>query len=230
MGDLRPADLADWRDRRLLEVKSASVKREMEQISAVLTQCVKEWGLLSENPMAKFRRAKDSPPRDRLPTASEIEALRISAGENLDNATARTFHAFLFACETAMRAGEIAGLTWDDINLSERVAHLSMTKNGTARDVPLTPEAVALLEALPRGLHPGAFGLTSPQITALFAKVRKRAGIVDLRFHDSRAEGTTRLSRKVDVLTLARITGHRDLRMLSRYYRETAASIAKRLD
>lgn len=230
LGDLRPADLADWRDRRLLEVKSATVKREMEQLSAVLTQCVKEWGLLSQNPMAKVRRAKDSPPRDRLPAPAEIEALRISAGDNLDNATARTFHAFLFACETAMRAGEIAGLEWGDVDLAGRVAHLSMTKNGTSRNVPLTLEAVRLLEALPSGLRPGAFGLTSPQITALFAKVRKRAGVVDLRFHDSRAEGTTRLSRKVDVLTLARITGHRDLRILQRYYREDASSIARRLD
>ena len=38
-------------------------------------------------------------------------------------------------------------------------------------------------------------------------------------------------SRKVDVLTLARISGHQDLSMLSRvYYRESASDIARRLD
>ena len=54
--------------------------------------------------------------------------------------------------------------------------------------------------------------------------------LADLHFHDTRAEALTRLSRKVDVLTLARISGHKDLRILSNvYYRESAAEIAERL-
>lgn len=54
--------------------------------------------------------------------------------------------------------------------------------------------------------------------------------IEDLHFHDSRAEALTRLARKVDVMTLARISGHKDLRvLLETYYRESAADIAKRL-
>ncbi|MBL3575740.1 hypothetical protein JMK10_16285 [Rhodovulum sulfidophilum] len=40
----------------------------------------------------------------------------------------------------------------------------------------------------------------------------------------------TRLSAKVDALTLAKISGHRDLSiLLNAYYRETAADIAKKL-
>ena len=38
------------------------------------------------------------------------------------------------------------------------------------------------------------------------------------------------LSRKVDILTLSKISGHRDIKMLQVYYREDAASIAARLD
>jgi integrase len=45
-----------------------------------------------------------------------------------------------------------------------------------------------------------------------------------------RAEALTRLARKVDVLTLAKISGHKDLRILQNaYYREAAAEIAARL-
>jgi len=43
------------------------------------------------------------------------------------------------------------------------------------------------------------------------------------------AEALTRLSRKVDILTLQRISGHIDINQLSAYYRETPADIAKRL-
>jgi integrase len=86
-----------------------------------------------------------------------------------------------------------------------------------------------MLEALPR-LDP-VFGLTSRQIDALWRKIRGKAGVEGLNFHDARAWALTRLSRRVDVLTLARISGHRDLSLLMRvYYRESAADIAARLD
>jgi integrase len=47
----------------------------------------------------------------------------------------------------------------------------------------------------------------------MFRKVRDDVAIVGLTFHDTRHEAITRLARKVDVLDLARITGHKDLRI-----------------
>ncbi|WP_028955887.1 site-specific integrase [Sulfitobacter sp. 20_GPM-1509m] len=226
--DLRPADLASWRDRRLREVSPASVNREMVLMGAALSVARKEWGLIKVNPMSDVTKPSKPPPRDRLVSQDELARLRISAGEDLAHATARSFHAFLFAIETAMRAGELSRLEWGDIDLVSRVARLHKTKNGYPRDVPLSKEAVRLLEALPR-MTP-AFGLTADQVSVLFAKVRRRAGINGLTFHDSRHEAITRLAKKLDVLALARMVGHRDLRQLSVYYNETAAELAKRLD
>ena len=53
--------------------------------------------------------------------------------------------AFLFAIETAMRAGELCNLGWEDTDFSRRVAHLELTKNGYSRDVPLSKKAIKLL-------------------------------------------------------------------------------------
>lgn len=50
------------------------------------------------------------------------------------------------------------------------------------------------------------------------------------RFHDARSEAITRLSRKLDILGLARTVGHRDPRSLMLYYSKSAAEIAKKLD
>jgi integrase len=51
--------------------------------------------------------------------------------------------------------------------------------------------------------------------------------IDDLTFHDSRAAALTRLSKRMDVLRLSRISGHRDLnQLLKAYYRGTAADVA----
>ncbi len=229
MGDLSATDLADWRDKRLREVSTGTVAREMSLLSAVLTQARREWRLISINPMSDVRKPTSPPPRTRLPAPDEIERLRLVAGEDLTKTTARAFHAFLFAGETAMRAGEIVGLSWSRIDMEKRVAHLPMTKNGTARDVPLTSEAVRLLQALPE-IEP-VFGITSGNLDALWRKIRGKALVDGLRFHDSRAWALTKLARKVDVMTLAKISGHRDLKiLLNTYYRETAEDIARRLD
>lgn len=226
VGDLSVKDFADWRDRRLREVKPGSVRRELEQMSAVLKKARTEWAVMSHNPLEGLVWPPQSPARDRLATPEEIEALRISAGDDLENATARAFHAWLFACETAMRAGEIAGLKRQDI--SGRVARLPMTKNGTARNVPLSTEARRLLDMLPK--NDPVFGLTSDQISVLWLKLRKRAGVDDLTFHDSRAMAITQLAKKLDVLDLARMVGHRNIQQLMTYYRDSADEIAARLD
>ena len=226
---LKPADFADWRDRRLEEVAPGSVNREMVLMSGVLTVARKEWGLIASNPMTDVRKPSNPPPRDRRVSDAEIAALLTAGGDDLDTSTARAVHAFRFAIETAMRAGEIVRLAWDDVDRTTRVAHLAMTKNGTARKVPLSTAALGLLDALPRN-GAACFGLKSQQLDVMFRKARERAGIENLRFHDSRHEAITRLAKKLDVLSLARMVGHRDIRMLQVYYNETAEELAQRLD
>ncbi|MBL4768001.1 MAG: site-specific integrase, partial [Rhodobacteraceae bacterium] len=125
------------------------------------------------------------------------------------------------------RASEMAGLTWDCVDTDRRVAHLPRTKNGRARDVPLSLEAVRILNALDR---PDVFGMTSPNMSARWANLRDKAGVSGLRLHDARHEAVTRLSKKLDVLALAKMIGHRDIKMLMTYYDEDAADLARRLD
>lgn len=228
LADLRPSDFAAWRDRRLSEVAPATVIREMQLMNSALIIAIKEWGLLSDNPMSGVGRPSKPPARDRRPSSDELEKLQHAAGVDLTKATARAFHAFKFAIETAMRAGEIVGLTWDRVDLDRRVARLTHTKNGRPRDVPLSSEAIRLLEALPEA--DPVFALKSSQLDALWRKTKERAMVEGLTFHDSRHEAITRLSRKLDVLALARMVGHSDLRQLQTYYNETAEDLAKRLD
>jgi len=228
IGDLSPKDFAAWRDARLREVAPGTVNREMTLLSGVLTVARKEWGLIETNPISDVRKPSKPPPRDRIVTEEELDRLVLSAGSDLSNATARAFHAFLFAIETAMRAGEIVGLQWERIDLAHRVCKLPMTKNGTARDVPLSKEAVRLLECLPEA--DPVFDLNSRQLDVLWRKLRDRAAVSDLTFHDSRHIAITRLAKKLEVLELARMVGHRNLNELLTYYNASAADIAKRLD
>lgn len=228
LADLKASDFADWRDRRLKAVAPGTVIRELQLMSAALNRARKEWGIVTTNPVADIVKPAKPPARDRLPTPDEMERLAYAAGSDLSTATARSFHAFKFGIETAMRAGEIVGLTWDRIDMARRVARLDHTKNGRPRDVPLSSEAIRLLEALPK-LDP-VFGLDNRLLDALWRKVRNKAKADGLNFHDSRHAAITRLSKKLDVLALARMVGHSDLRMLQVYYNETAEELARRLD
>ncbi|QDF97675.1 hypothetical protein CJ010_14610 [Azoarcus sp. DD4] len=228
--NLSPADVAAWRDRRLAQVSAASVLREWVLLSHAFTVAVKEWRWLRENPFQGVARPKAPPSRDRRISQNEIDRLLLGFGYRLgevpDTVTARCGAAFCFAIETAMRASEICGLTW--ANVSGPVARLPLTKNGSARSVPLSPVALSILDTLPRGDGP-VFGLVPSQIDALFRKVKRRALIDDLHFHDTRHEAITRLARKLDVLDLARMVGVRDLRILMVYYNAKPDEIAARL-
>lgn len=227
--ELDATHISAWRDRRLAVVSAASVLREWNLLSSVFTQTVNEWKMIPANPMKGVRRPKPPNPRTRRVTDDEIARLCLALGYQggePGTTTARVAMAMLWAVETAMRAGEIIGLTSKDVDVNRRVAHLAKTKNGNSRDVPLSREAIRIW-----GLVPDGFGLTSANLDALFRKAKARALIDGLHFHDLRAEALTRMSRKVDVMTLAKISGHKDLRILqSVYYRESAEDIALRLD
>lgn len=218
-------DIAAWRDDRMLEVSPATVAREMALIRTVLETARRDWGWLRDKPMAEVKVPRSPPSRKRRISDAEVDRVRIATGledgDRADTAMQRTGLAFLFALETAMRAGEILGLTWATV--SEKSAELPKTKNGDSRRVPLSKRAREILAALPRDrstcfdLHPGTRD-------ALWR--RAAAGIENLHFHDSRAEAIARLSKKLDVLELARVIGHRDIKSLMIYYETDADELA----
>ena len=223
------ADIATWRDARLLAVSGASVAREMNLLSTVLETARREWGWIGANPCRGVKRPKEPPARRRGITQAEIGRIVLALGFDGKVATLsdQVAVAFLLALETAMRAGELLGLEWALVDLKRRVAKLPRTKNGDAREVALSRRAVQLLKLLKGQSRP--FTVTPESRDALFRKARDAAGVGDLTFHDSRGEAITRLSKKLDVLELARMIGHRDLKSLMSYYHASAEDMAKKL-
>jgi integrase len=223
--------VAKWRDERLQSVSAGTVLREWTLLAHAFQIAVREWKWLPASPMTGVRRPVEPPPRERLISDDERDRLLFVFGDRLDTVTGRVGAALRLALETGMRAGELCGLTWDRVDLSRRVATLPMTKNGSARQVPLSPGAVEVLRSLkPISDSATVLRMNVQQLDAIWRKGRDKAGIIDLHFHDSRATAVTRLARKLDILDLARMIGHRDLRSLQVYYRATAEDIAKKLD
>ncbi|VAX07786.1 Shufflon-specific DNA recombinase [hydrothermal vent metagenome] len=230
---LAAEDLAVWRDWRLREVSGATVNRELNLISSVFERARKEWGWCVSNPVRDISRPKKPRPRDRRISDEEIERVLCVLGydENDEATTCQqlTRVLFLLGIETAMRRGEMMALRWSDIHLQQRYVSIVDSKNLDQRDVPLTTRAVELLERLTQEGE-GPFSFSSDTASTLFRRAVKKAEIDGLRLHDSRHEGLTRLARKLDVLDLARMVGHRNPRSLMIYYNATVSEIASRLD
>jgi integrase len=242
LGDMKLVDITSdilgrWRDQRLTvdKVKGSSVNRDLNLLSHVFASAMKEWKWIAKSPTTDVRRPADPPARDRLYSDDEIERICFAFGfDQVETELAVTGYqrvavAFLFAIETAMRAGEICSLVNSDI--VGRTATLRQTKNGTKRGVPLSRRAAELLRLLPEVPDDEPlFGMTARSLDALFRKGKKRAMIDDGTFHDTRHVAITRLAKKLNVLDLARMVGHKDLRQLQVYYNESAEAMAARLD
>lgn len=229
--------LGRWRDDRLKEeyrgkqISPSTVLREMSLLSNVFTVATVEWKLFTNNPMKGVRRPAESHHRERLLSDDEIaalcEAMEYSDDCDFSQVRQRVAAAMLLAIETCMRAGELCSLRPETVHLDKRYARLEMTKNGEPRNVPLSSRAIAILERVGCNLN-----ITPSQIDSNFRKYRDKLGIENLHFHDTRHTAITRIanSRKLDVLELAKMTGHKDLHQLRAYFNETAENIAKRLD
>ena len=239
---LSPLVLADWRDRRLAAgCKPATVRRELGIISAVINWARKELMFAIENPVAAVRLPAPGKARERRLDADEeqrlLAALEYRPGGRPDGKRYRegTRNPWVkplvqLALETAMRRGELLSLRWENVDLEKRVALLPETKNGEARKVPLSSGAVEILKSLPRSLDGRVFPVSANALKLAWARATRRAGLKDLHFHDLRHEATSRLAEKLpNVIELSAVTGHKDLRMLKRYYHPRAEDLAKKL-
>ncbi|RSZ59999.1 site-specific integrase [Massilia atriviolacea] len=225
MRDVSSVHVAAWRDARLKSVQGSTVQREMNLLSNVFMVAWKEWKWITASPTTDVKRPEENKPRFRRITPDEIGEMCVALGWHNKAPKTRLQQVaavFLFALETAMRAGEICKLGAGDV--SGRVATVRDTKNGDTRHVPLSPRAVELWGMCPKG-----FGVTPELLDANFRKARNTTSIEGMTFHDTRHEAITRLAKKLHVLDLARMVGHKDIRKLMIYYNESAEDIAAKL-
>lgn len=235
LNEVDTPDFVAWRDARLKTVSAATVLRQWNWIRHAFRLARDEWKWMERNPLKGMGLPQSPSPRDRRVSAREVRMLCLNldyrAGRAPETKSQEVALAFLVALRSAMRAGEILSLGRHNLDLARRVAtveHKTQHMTGKPRAVPLTRQAVRLLR--PVADRERCFTISSAVLDALFRKARDRLLIEGLHFHDSRAEALTRLARKVDVMTLGKISGHKDLNLLQAvYYRETAEQIAARL-
>lgn len=244
---LTPQLVAKYRDERLKTVGDSTVRKELNMLSKVLKVSSQEFGVSvpTGNPVPNVRKPQENKSRERRLTPGEFDAL---LRECRKSRNVWLLPAVNLAVATAMRQGELLALTWKNIKKENRVAFLPKTKNGEARAVPLTSEALAIIESIPRAITrkketdpetPDKRSATADIVFPVermtlyhaFIAAVKRADITDFTFHDLRHEAITRFVERGDleISELTAISGHKTHQMLKHYTHLRAEDLAKKL-
>lgn len=235
--DISSVDIATYRDDRLNDINPktnqpispATVRLELSLLSHFFDIARVEWGFCDKNPVSNVRKPKTPPGRDRRLTAREEKRILRYAHSHSNK---ELFAIIVLALETAMRQGEILHLRWEHINLKSRVAHLPETKNGSKRDIPLSPKARDILVNFGLKTTGKVFSYTSSGLKSTWRFMLQRLDISDLHFHDLRHEAVSRLFElgTLDMMEIAAISGHKSLSMLKRYTHLKAHKLVRKLD
>ena len=240
LASLKTSDFAKWRDMRLETVSATTIKKDLSVISNLFNVAPDEWNISVLNPIKNVRIKTEDNSRDRRIEADEeprlMEALGDMSAGNRSNIWILPM--VKIAIETAARQSELLALKWVDVKPNEftmrifgkeRADGKTRTKNGTKfRDVPLSPTAIKIFETMPRETE-YVFPTTASAIKQSWVRARKRANITDMVFHDTRHEATSRLAEIFQIHELAKITGHKDIRTLLKYYHPRAEDLAKKM-
>ena len=179
--------------------------------------------------------------RDRRPTISELEMLEayfaaLPTGQNYRTRTP-VWEMVLFAIATCMRRSEITKIVWEDFDPIKRTIWIMDRKDPSGghgrndlvpllkgafvwRGVPVDPIAIMsdLAFRTGRARKGRAFPYNPNHVSAHFKRACDACGIEDLRFHDLRHEGVSRLfedKRPMEEVSI--VSGHRSWTDLKRY-------------
>jgi len=204
----------------------------ISHLAAIFRDAKPAWGIdldyaemqAAQRVLTRHEKITKSTSRTRRPTLDELDALLTFFADRQVRAphSAPMVKIIAFAIFSTRRQEEITTIKWDDLDEKhERILVRDMKHPGQKKgnDVwcELPPEALRIALSMPR-TKPEIFPFTTDAISAAFTRACQFLGIDDLRFHDLRHEGVSRLFEMGRTIPLAAsVSGHRSWSSLQRY-------------
>ena len=221
--------IAEFRDQRCEQVSNTTWNKDLSFLNVVVAYALNDLGFyIPHNPLKNVKRLKEPKPRDRILVNGEYDQL-INKCSISDNPYLLPM--VKLSIETAIRQGELLSLNYAQVNFEKCTLELTKTKNGYARTVPLSTEAIEIIKQLPRRMDGKLFPLTKSSLSFWFKQALRRAGIKEFRWHDLRRTACSLLFEKgLSVPEVQLISGHRDPRLLlNTYTKLNPVKVAKKL-
>lgn len=216
-------------------VSGATVNRYLAALSAVCKWAWRELRWLPSNPVLDVTKAAESTGVVRFLSDDERKALLKACRESSD----RNVYPFvMLALATGARYSNLRNLTWADVDRTHWRLRFESTKNGEPRWVPVVGPAQAALDAHhasdPTGqgwVFKGWRDASPADMDKPWRKIRKAAGIEDVRFHDLRHTTASYLTMNgASLAEVAEALGHRTLVMAKRYAHQSGEHVRGTLE
>ena len=223
------------RERKAAGAGPVTVSQDVSYLAGVLDSAKPVYGIEYTNNPAREARPTllhmgligKSQRRSRRPVGDELDRLEagLKARSEHKGAIIPFVDILRFSVLSCMRVGEICRLRWEDIDQEARAVLVRdrkdpRKKEGNHMKVALLGEAWEIAQRQPRN-GDLIFPYNSRSVTAGFQRVRDSLGIKDLRYHDLRREGASRLFEAgFSIEEVAQVTGHRSLNVLWQVYTE----------
>ncbi len=227
LSEISTSMIINYMNKRLTEVKPATVYQELALMRRMFNVAIKEFGWINENPVSKISGisalTKNSA-RDRWLTLEEEQKL-------LSVASPLWFKRLLiFALDTGMRRSEILNLKWKDIDLKKGFIRVEKSKNGEKRAIPCTKRVISILTEIKKEKIVNISGKVFPHsidaIRSALQRALEKAQIEDFHFHDLRHTFATRLVQNgVDLYVVKELLGHKTIAMTMRYAHHCSDSL-----
>lgn len=235
--NLKTSDLIEHcKNRRMAGAGPATIYHDIAYLRSVMKKAAPVWNI-----DANFQVFEEAVPvliemglvgksqkRTRRPTENELERLKEGLEQRMsyrpNGANRIPFIDMLdFSILTCMRIGEVCKLRWVDLNKDHKTILVRdrkdpRKKEGNHMIVPLLGGSFDIVMRQPVS-DDLIFPYNATSVTAGFQRVRNELGITDLRYHDLRREGASRLFEKgYSIEEVAQVTGHRNLNILWQVY------------
>lgn len=175
---------------------------------------------IGENPTFGLSTAPDVQ-RDRFLTNAETRRLIASIDADANRVAAQAIMLLLL---TGARRNEITQARWDYVDFEKRTLLVPISKTGRPRTIALSGQALALLRRIPPVAdNPYIFpspvtGRPCASLHFPWARIRKRAGLEDVRLHDLRHSFASFLVNKgISLYVVQGLLGHTNARTTQRY-------------
>lgn len=247
LASIKGKDLAKFRDERRREgLAENTIRLDLALLSSLFETARREWNMEGlTNPVRQIKAPAGSKKRERRLLDGEQTYL-VHGLTAITKRTQGIAELVTIALETGMRQSEILGLSWEDVDLKRKIAHLDDTKSGDPRDVPLSPVALATFSGMPRPIAGGRiWSIGQDRLIRAFRSALPRGRkawqddhpdetlppgfLVNLRFHDLRHEAASRWAPYLGAQELCKMFGWKTMQMALRYYHPTGESLADKL-
>jgi len=145
----------------------------------------------------------------------------------LDNSPEWIKQIIIFSLNTGLRLGELTGLEWSRVDISNKTILIDNSKNGEQRTIPLNKYALDVVTQRSRVrslkcdyVFINRYGgkINPNSLRDAFRKILRKVEIDDFRLHDLRHSFATRLTQSdVDLYKISKLLGHKDIKMTQRY-------------